>query len=72
MSNLAHHQQIEEGFQTWNLLFYYSKPVVRHLLHFIDGMSSIGFTGKLTETHAFSHHEKNALHSVIFYTQSME
>ncbi|MEK5040698.1 IS701 family transposase [Sporosarcina sp. FSL K6-3457] len=59
MSSLSHHQQIEEGFQTWNLPFYFSKPVVRHLLHFIDGMSSIGFTGKLTEIHALSHHAKH-------------
>lgn len=55
MTSLSHQQQIEKGFQAWNLPFYFSKPVLRHLLHFVDGMSSVGFGGKLTEIHAFSH-----------------
>lgn len=59
MNRLTHHQQINKGFIDWQLPFYFSKPVLRHLTHFIDGMSSIGFTGKLTETHAFSHHQKH-------------
>ena len=36
-----------------------SKPVLQHLTHFIDGISSIGFTGKLTEIYALSHHQKH-------------
>ena len=59
MNSLTHHQRIHKGFQAWNLPFYFSKPVLRHLLHAVDGMSSIGFTGKLTEIHAASHHPKH-------------
>lgn len=59
MNRLSYHQQINKGFLEWELPFYFSKPVLRHLTHFIDGMSSIGFTGKLTEIHAFSHHQKH-------------
>lgn len=59
MNRLTHHQQINKGFIDWQLPFYFSKPVLRHFTHFIDGMSSIGFTGKLTEIHAFSHHQKH-------------
>lgn len=59
MNSLTHHQRIQKGFQEWNLPFYFSKPVLRHLLHAVDGLSSHGFTGKLTEIHAASHHPKH-------------
>lgn len=59
MTSLTHHQQIYNGFQAWNLPLYFSKPVLRHLMHAVDGMSSLGFTGKLTEIHAASHHPKH-------------
>lgn len=59
MTSLSHHQQIEKGFEAWNLPFYFSKSVLRHMLHFIDGLSSTGFSGKLTEIHALSHHAKH-------------
>ncbi|SJP94646.1 FOG: Transposase [Clostridioides difficile] len=59
MNSLSHHTQITKGFSDWRLSLYYSKPVLRHFMHFIDGMSSIGFTGKLTQIHAFSHHPKH-------------
>lgn len=59
MNSLTHHQRINKGFQAWNLPLYFSKPVLRHLLHAVDGLSSQGFTGKLTEIHAASHHPKH-------------
>lgn len=59
MNSLTHHQQIDKGFQEWNLPLYFSKPVLRHLLYAVDGMSSIGFSGKLTEIHSSSHHPKH-------------
>lgn len=59
MTSLSHHQQIEKGFEAWNLPFYFSKSVLRHMLHFVDGLSSTGFSGKLTEIHALSHHAKH-------------
>ena len=39
--------------------YLFSKPVLRHLLHAVDGISSHGFTEKLTEIHATSHHPKH-------------
>lgn len=59
MNSLSHHTQIKKGFSAWQLPLYFSKPVLQHFLHFIDGMSSIGFTGKLTQIHALSHHPKH-------------
>lgn len=59
MNSLSHHAQIKKGFSDWRLPHYFSKPVLRHFLHFIDGMSSLGFTGKLTQIHASSHHPKH-------------
>lgn len=59
MNSLSHHTQINKGFSDWQLPLYFSKPVLRHLTHFIDGISSIGFTGKLTQIHAYSHHPKH-------------
>lgn len=59
MNSLSHHAQINQGFSNWQLPFYFSKPVLQHLLHFVDGMSSIGFTGKLTQIHAFSRHPRH-------------
>ncbi|MDT2688425.1 MULTISPECIES: IS701 family transposase [Bacilli] len=59
MNSLSHHTQINKGFSDWRLSLYFSKPVLRHFTHFIDGMSSIGFTGKLTQIHAYSHHPKH-------------
>jgi hypothetical protein len=59
MNSLTYHQQIEKGFKDWRLPLYFSKPVLRHLLHAVDGMSSVGFTGKLTQIHQVSHHPKH-------------
>lgn len=59
MNRLSHQQEINNGLVNWNLPFYFSKPVLNHLTHFIDGMLSIGFTGKLTEIHSFTHYQKH-------------
>lgn len=48
-----------QRFSEMESTFYFSKPVIRHLTHFIDGMLSVGFTGKLTEIHSFGHHKKH-------------
>lgn len=59
MNRLSHQNEIYNGFTDWKLPFYFSKPVLNHLSHFVDGMLSTGFTGKLTEIHAFSHHKRH-------------
>lgn len=52
MTILSHHEAI-------NLPFYFSKPMMTHLKHMIDGMLSKGFAGKLTDIHTLSHHAKH-------------
>ncbi|MCP1187866.1 IS701 family transposase [Priestia flexa] len=59
MNRLSHQEEIYNGLIKWKLPFYFSKPVINHLTHFIDGMLSVGFTGKLTEIHSFSHQKKH-------------
>lgn len=59
MNSLSHHTQIKKGFSAWQLPLYFSKPVLQHFMHFIDGMSSMRFTEKLTQIHAQSHHPKH-------------
>jgi hypothetical protein len=51
------YKRVNKG--TGHFPFYFSKPVIQHLTHFVDGMLSVGFTGKLTEIHSFSHHKKH-------------
>ncbi|EIM05186.1 transposase [Planococcus antarcticus DSM 14505] len=59
MNRLSYQQEIDNGFADWNLGFYFSKPVLKHLVHFTDGILSIGFTGKLTEIHTASRNENH-------------
>ncbi len=46
-------------FQQWNLPLYFTKPVLHHIQHFVDGMLSAGFTGTLTDIHRESFHDRN-------------
>lgn len=59
MNRLSYKEKIYNGLLEWNLPFYFSKPVLNHLTHFVDGMVSAGFTGKLTEIHTLSHQKKH-------------
>lgn len=59
MNRLSYQEEIYNGLVEWKLPFYFSKPVINHLTHFVDGMLSIGFSGKLTEIHSFSHQKKH-------------
>ncbi|MBO2943645.1 transposase [Paenibacillus sp. F411] len=38
---------------------YFTKPALRHIHHFVDGMLSAGFTGTLTDIHRESLHERD-------------
>jgi len=55
MNRLLHQEEIYNGLVEWKLPFYFSKPVIHHLTHFVDEMLSIGFSSKFTEIHAFIH-----------------
>lgn len=59
MNRLSYQGEIDNGFVNCKLPFYFSKPVLNHLSHFVDGMLSTGFTGKLTEIHALSCHKRH-------------
>jgi hypothetical protein len=59
MTRLSYQAEIYNNLSQWNAPFYFSKPVINHMVHFIDGALSVGFTGKLTEIHAYSHHKKH-------------
>lgn len=59
MNRLSHQDEIYNGFIDWKLPFYFSKPPLNHLAHFVDGILSTGFTGKLTEIHTLSHHKRH-------------
>lgn len=43
----------------WKLPLYFSKPVLHHIRHFVDGMLSTGFTGTLTDIHRESLQERD-------------
>lgn len=48
---LAQHSTWSNVFQQWRLLVCFFKSVLNHLIHFLDGMLSKGFTGTLTDIH---------------------
>lgn len=59
MTRLSYQAAIYNTLSKWNVPFYFSKPVMNHMVHFIDGALSVGFTGKLTEIHAYSYHKRH-------------
>jgi hypothetical protein len=48
---LAQHRNWNNIFRQWKLPLYFSKSVLNHITHFVDGMLSSGFTGTLTDLH---------------------
>lgn len=55
-------------FQAWNQPFNFSKLVLRHMIHFVDRLSSTGFSGKLTEIRKLCHQPKptsNRWHRIL-------
>ncbi|MGG1619409.1 hypothetical protein [Paenibacillus sp. NRS-1781] len=49
-------QEWHNLFAAWKLPLYLSKPALKHVIHFVDGMLSSGFTGTLTDIHRESLH----------------
>lgn len=58
MNRLAHHQVIHKFFTTLGLALYFSKPVMKHLVHIVDAMITKGFSGTLTDLH----HDHGSFH----------
>ncbi|MED4269088.1 IS701 family transposase, partial [Geobacillus stearothermophilus] len=45
MNKLAHHQGIHKFFFTLGLTLQLSKPVIKHLIHIVDALTTKGFSG---------------------------
>ncbi|CAM4223907.1 hypothetical protein Gste01_02123 [Geobacillus stearothermophilus ATCC 7953] len=56
MNRLPHHQGIDKFFAMLGLALYFSKPVMKHLIHIIDALTTKGFAGTLTDLHHESFH----------------
>ena len=48
MNRLAHQQLLYNTLCNWSLSLYFSKPVMRHLVHMMDGIMHKGCSGTLT------------------------
>jgi hypothetical protein len=62
---LAHHQDSYNTLSS-GLSLHYSKVVMNHLVHVIDGMMTKWFSGTLTDLHELSHHRSTAQLRSIF------
>jgi hypothetical protein len=58
-ARLPHHETIDQYLQEQRLHLYYSKPVMKHLTHFLDGVTQKGFSGTLTDIHALSQEKRD-------------
>lgn len=56
---LAQNHNWNNIFRQWNLPLYFSKSVLNHITHFVDGMLSQGFTGCLSDIHRESLHNRD-------------
>ncbi|KJE25734.1 DDE superendonuclease family protein [Geobacillus kaustophilus] len=70
MNRLAHHQGIHKFFTMLGLSLYFSKPVMKHLVHIVDAMMTKGFSGTLTDLHHGSFHPNHRTTLSHFFTKS--
>ncbi|WP_374723336.1 IS701 family transposase [Calidifontibacillus erzurumensis] len=70
MNRLAHHQGVHKFFSMLGLPLYFSKPVMKHLVHIVDAMISKGFSGTLTDLHHWSFHPNHRTTLSHFFTNS--
>ncbi|MBE2920133.1 IS701 family transposase, partial [Anoxybacillus flavithermus] len=70
MNRLAHHQGIHKFFTMLGLALYFSKPVMKHLVHIVDAMITKGFSGTLTDLHHGSFHPNHRTTLSHFFTKS--
>jgi hypothetical protein len=70
MNRLAHHQGIHKFFTMLGLALYFSKPVMKHLVHIVDAMITKGFSGTLTDLHHWSFHPNHRTTLSHFFTKS--
>ncbi|WP_297990507.1 transposase, partial [uncultured Anoxybacillus sp.] len=70
MNRLAHHQGIHKFFMTLGLALYFSKPILKHLVHIVDALTTKGFSGTLTDLHHWSFHPNHRTTLSHFFTKS--
>ncbi|WP_033006530.1 IS701 family transposase [Geobacillus sp. WSUCF1] len=70
MNRLAHHQGIHKFFMALGLALYFSKPVIKHLVHIVDALTTKGFSGTLTDVHHWSFHPNHRTTLSHFFTKS--
>ena len=70
MNRLAHHQGIHKFFFTLGLTLQLSKPVIKHLIHIVDALTTKGFSGTLTDIHYWSFHPNHRTTLRHFFTKS--
>lgn len=70
MNRLPHHQGIDKFLAMLGLALYFSKPVMKHLVHIIDALTTKGFAGTLTDLHHLSFHPKHRTTLSHFFTKS--
>ncbi len=52
------------------LALYFSKPVLKHLVHIVDALTTKGFSGTLTDLHHWSFHPNHRTTLSHFFTKS--
>jgi len=70
MNRLAHHQGIHKFFMTLGLALDFSKPILKHLVHIVDALTTKGFSGTLTDVHHWSFHPNHRTTLSHFFTKS--
>ncbi|WPZ19985.1 IS701 family transposase [Geobacillus subterraneus] len=70
MNRLAHHQGIHKFFMTLGLALYFSKPVIKHLVHLVDALTTKGCSGTLTDVGYWSFHPNHRTTLSHFFTKS--
>ncbi|GCD84285.1 hypothetical protein PTHTG4_33500 [Parageobacillus thermoglucosidasius] len=69
MNRFAHHQGIHKFFMALGLALYFSKPVMKHLVHIVDALTPKGFSGTLTDLHHWSFHPNHRTTLSHFFTK---
>ncbi|WP_232696535.1 hypothetical protein [Brevibacillus daliensis] len=59
MYTLSQHHNWNNIFRQWKLPLYFSKSVLNHITHFVNGVLSQGFSGTLTDIHRESLHNRD-------------
>ena len=69
MNQFAHHQGIDKFFFTLGLTLQFSKPVLKHLVHLVDALTTKGCSGTLTDVHHWSFHPNHRTTLSHFFTK---